>query len=156
MDELDLSILAALQTNGRRPFTEIAQKLGVSEGTIRNRVAKLIEEDVLTINGIVNPASLGLTTPAVIGVAITAVEIEDIATQIANFDEVSYLVMVSGEFDLIVEVVCQDREHLADFINQKLRRIPGVGRTQTFITLKTFKKTFGSPPISITAADDSD
>jgi Lrp/AsnC family transcriptional regulator for asnA, asnC and gidA len=147
MDKLDLSIIDLLKSNGRRPFTEIAQILGVSEGTIRNRVSKLIDDKVLHIVGLVDPSSLGFEAPAMIGVSILEGDIEVIASEIAVFPEVSYLIMVSGEFDLIVEVLCKDREHLANFLNQQLRQIPGVGRTQTFITLRTFKMAYGAPPI---------
>ncbi len=147
MDELDLSILASLQTDGRRPFTDIAQELSVSEGTVRNRVSKLIEKQILHIVGLVDPASLGFNAPAVVGVSVAEGDIEQIAMKIASYAEVSYLIMVSGEFDLIVEVLCRDREHLADFLNSKLRRVEGVERTQTFMTLRTFKMAYGSPPI---------
>lgn len=147
MDELDLAILAMLQTNGRRPFTDIAQEIGVSEGTVRNRVSRLLEEKVLHIVGLVDPNSLGFNAPAIIGVSINEGDIEKIASEIAQFPEVSYLIMVSGEFDLFVEVLCRDREHLADFLNQNLRRVEGVSKTQTFMTLRTFKMAYGAPPI---------
>jgi len=147
MDKLDHSILASLQTDGRRPFTDIAHELGVSEGTVRNRVSKLIDKNVLHIAGIVDPGSLGFNAPAVIGVSVNEGDIELIAGEIASHPEVSYLIMVSGEFDLIVEVLCKDREHLANFINYKLRRVDGVERTQTFMTLRTFKMAYGAPPI---------
>ena len=147
MDKLDLSILASLQTDGRRPFTDIAQELGVSEGTVRNRVSKLIDQQVLHIVGLVDPTSLGFNAPAVIGVSISEGDIEEIAAEIAAYSEVSYLIMVSGEFDFIVEVLCKDRDHLANFLNYKLRKVSGVERTQTFMTLRTFKVAYGSPPI---------
>ena len=147
MDKLDLSILASLQTDGRRPFTDIAQELGVSEGTVRNRVAKLINNQVLHIVGLVDPSSMGLNSPAMIGVSISEGDIEQIATEIASYSEVSYLIMVSGEFDFMVEVLCKDNEHLANFLNYKLRKVAGVERTQTFMTLRTFKVAYGSPPI---------
>ncbi len=147
MDDLDLSILALLQSDGRRPFTDIAQALGVSEGTIRNRTTKLISDQVLHIVGLVDPGSMGFNAPAMIGVSVSEGDIETIAAKIASFPEVSYLIMVSGEFDLIVEVLCRDREHLANFLNQELRRVAGVERTQTFMTLRTFKMAYGAPPI---------
>ena len=143
MDELDLAILESLQSDGRRPYTDIAQKLNVSEGTIRNRVSRLIDDKVLRIVGMVDPTSLGLNAPAVIGVSVSGGDIEEIAGEIANFAEVSYLIMVSGEFDLIVEVLCKDRKHLADFLNNQLRRVAGVERTQTFMALRTFKTAYG-------------
>ena len=148
MDKLDLSILASLQTDGRRPFTDIAQELGVSEGTVRNRVSKLIENKTLHIVGLVDPGSMGLNAPAIIGVSVNEGDIEQIAAGIAAHPEVSYLIMVSGEFDLIVEVLCKNREHLANFINYKLRKVKGVERTQTFMTLRTFKMAYGAPPIT--------
>ena len=148
MDNLDLAILASLQTDGRRPFTDIAHELGVSEGTVRNRVSRLIENNILHIVGLVDPSSLGFNAPAVIGVSVNEGDIEQIAAGIAAYPEVSYLIMVSGEFDLIVEVLCKNREHLANFINYKLRKVQGVERTQTFMTLRTFKMAYGAPPIT--------
>jgi Lrp/AsnC family transcriptional regulator, regulator for asnA, asnC and gidA len=145
MDELDFSIINLLKTNGRRPFTEIADRLGVSEGTVRNRVSKLTEDEVLHIVGLVDPNRVGLNAPAMVGVEITSGDIEEIGRTIAAYPEVSYLNMVSGEFDFILETLCKDRDHLANFINQKLRRIIGIGRTQTFITLRTFKTPYGVP-----------
>jgi Lrp/AsnC family transcriptional regulator for asnA, asnC and gidA len=147
MDQLDLAILSLLQSNGRRPFTDIAKELEVSEGTVRNRVTKLIEDKVLHIVGLVDPTSLGFNAPAIIGVSVSQGDIEKVASEIAKFSEVSYLIMVSGEFDLIVEVLCRDREHLANFLNQNLRRVNGVGKTQTFMTLRTFKMAYGASPI---------
>lgn len=147
MDDLDLAILASLQNDGRRPFTDIAQNLGVSEGTVRNRVAKLVNDDTLKIVGIVDPVSLGYNAPAMIGISVSELDIERIAEEIAVFPEVNYLIMVSGEFDLIVEIICRDREHLANFLNHHLRRVAGVERTQTFMTLRIFKNAHGQAPI---------
>ena len=147
MDKLDLSILACLQRNGRMPYTEIAQEVGVSEGTVRNRVARLIKNRTIHIVGLIDPSQLGFDAPAMIGVSIQGGNIETTASEILNFPEVSYLIMVSGEFDLFVEVLCRDREHLATFLNQKLRRVTGISRTQTFITLRTFKMAYGAPPM---------
>ena len=118
MDELDLAIIDTLKSNGRRPFTDIAQEVGVSEGTVRNRVTRLLEDRILHIVGLVDPSSLGFNAPAVIGVSIGEGDIEEIGCTIAGFPEVSYLIMVSGEFDLIVEVLCRDREHLANFLQR--------------------------------------
>jgi Lrp/AsnC family transcriptional regulator for asnA, asnC and gidA len=66
-------------------------------------------------------------------------EVEAAAEKIAAFGEVSYLLLVSGEYDLIVEVMCEDREHLSQFLNQKLRKVPGVQSVHTFLILKTIK-----------------
>jgi Lrp/AsnC family transcriptional regulator for asnA, asnC and gidA len=94
----------------------------------------------------VDPNYLGFDAPAMIGVSVDPPKMESAAETIAKFEEVSYLIMVSGEFDLIVEVMCKDRESLAEFLNQKLRQVTGITRTQTFLILRTFKMSYGARP----------
>jgi Lrp/AsnC family transcriptional regulator for asnA, asnC and gidA len=101
----------------------------------------------LRIAGLVNPTSVGYNAPAIVGISIAEGDIEQIATEIARYDEINCLMMVSGEFDLVVEVLCKDHDHLANFLNHKLRKIPGVERTQTFMALRTFKRSYGAPPM---------
>lgn len=151
MDKLDLQILEFLQIDGRTPFTEIAHELKVSEGTIRNRVTKLIEDETIQIVGMINPASLGLSSQALIGVSIQDANLQDAANMIAELPEVNSLIMVSGEFDLFVGILCKSQEHLANFVSQQLRQVPGVFRTQTFMTLETFKGSYG--PLTIPLQD---
>jgi Lrp/AsnC family transcriptional regulator, regulator for asnA, asnC and gidA len=146
MDDLDISILSLLQRDGRRPYTEIAHALGVSEGTVRNRVYRLLEEQVIQIVGQVDPYHLGFDAPAMMGISVQPSEVEAAAEQIAAFPEVSYLLLVSGEFDLIVEVMCEDREHLGSFLNQRLRKVPGVQSIHTFLILKTVKADYEVHP----------
>ena len=146
MDELDLAIVDQLQLDGRKPFTEIAQALGVSEGTVRNRVSRLTEENKLHIVGMVDPHYLGLDAPALIGVSLQPGDTEGAVAVIAEFPEVSYMVMVSGEVDLMVEVICRDRDHLTEFLNDKLRLVEGVLKTQTYTILRTYKLEHGFRP----------
>ena len=145
-DELDLAILELLRSDGRKPYTEIAQMLSVSEGTVRNRVARLVERGVMQVVGLIDPVRMGYDAPAMVGVNIQNADIDEVARQIAQFTEVSYLIMVSGGFDLMVEVICRDREHFTYFLNQKLRKIPGVAQTQSFFILKTVKMAYGADP----------
>ena len=147
MDKIDLEIISLLQSDGRMAFTDIAKALGVSEGTVRNRVARLTEDQTLQIVGMIDPNRLGYEAPAMIGVSVQPPLLDEVATVIATFPEVSYLIMVSGEFDLFVEALCQDRDHLASFLNEKLLRVPGITRTQTFITLRTYKMAYGATPM---------
>jgi Lrp/AsnC family transcriptional regulator for asnA, asnC and gidA len=147
MDELDRDIVAQLKEDGRKPFTSIARELGVSEGTVRNRVGRMIDERVLHIVGEVDPYKMGLDAPALIGLTLKSDEIEASMQAIAELEEVSYLLLVSGEFDAIVEVFCRDREHLANFLTKKLRQIPGVDSTRTFTILRTYKMAYGTRPI---------
>jgi len=147
VDSLDLAIVEHLQLDGRKPYTEIAQALGVSEGTVRNRVSRLIEEQILHVVGMVDPHNLGMDSPALIGVTLQPGDWDPAIDSIAHFEEVSYLVLVSGEFDLLVEVMCRDRDHLAEFLNAKLRRVPGVVHTKTFTILRTYKLAYGARPV---------
>lgn len=146
VDDLDYDILALLQQDGRRRFTEIAETLGVTEGTVRNRVGKLREDGALQIVGLIEPQHLGLDAPALIGVTVDPPHLDEAVAAIGAFPEVSYLIMVSGEYDLIVEVMCRDREHLASFIKDELHRAPGIKQTQTFLILQTFKMAQGAQP----------
>ncbi|MEJ2300925.1 MAG: Lrp/AsnC family transcriptional regulator [Anaerolineales bacterium] len=155
MDRIDQEIIAFLQRDGRMPFTDIAKALGISEGTVRNRVSRLTEEQTIQIVGMIDPNQLGFEAPAMIGVSVQPPFLEKVAAEVATFAEVSYLIMVSGEFDLFVEVLCRDRDHLASFLNDKLLRVPGISKTQTFITLRTYKMAYGALPM-VNAIDRMD
>ena len=109
LDQIDLKILAELQRDSHAAFTDIAKMLDVSEGTVRNCVNRMTKENILQIVGMIAPLNLGYDAPAMIGVSVQAAE------TISHFEEVSYLIMVSGEFDFFVEVMCRDRDHLAVF-----------------------------------------
>lgn len=146
MDQIDLEIISCLQSDGRIPFTDIAKALKISEGTVRNRVARLVDARVLQIVGMVDPYKLGFDAPAVISISVQPPLLEKVANTIAKFSEVSYLIMVSGEFDLLVEVLCRDRDHLATFLNEKILRVPGITQTQTSMILHTYKMAYGALP----------
>jgi len=142
LDETDRAIIAQLQYDGRMSFTDIATELGISEGTVRRRVKNLTESGVLQVVAVVEPQFLGWNAAGMIGVTVQAGEIDAVADQLAQFPEVSYLFMASGEFDLFVEVFCKDREHFVSFLNQKLHQVSGVQRTQTFMILKMYKLSY--------------
>ena len=146
MDQIDLEIISFLQTDGRMPFTDIAKELDISEGTVRNRVARLMQERVLQIVGMVDPYRLGYDAPAMISISVQPPLLNKIAKSISKFPEVSYLIMVSGDYDLLVEVLCKDRDHLASFLNEKLMKVPGITNTQTSMVLHTYKMSYGALP----------
>jgi Lrp/AsnC family transcriptional regulator for asnA, asnC and gidA len=143
MDEIDRRILTFLQEDGRKRFTKIAKELGITEGTVRNRVTKLQESNVMRITALINPQRVGYDAPALVGVSVQSPHLEQAAAELAAFDEVGYLVMVSGEYDLVVEVFCQNREHLSAFLRNQLQNVTGVVRTQTFLILHTYKMSQG-------------
>ena len=123
---------------------QIAKTLDVTEGTVRNRVSKLLEEKAIQIIGVLDPHRMEYNAPAIIGVSIQPPYLEKAAVEIASMSEVSYLIMVAGEYDLIVEVFCRDREHLAAFLKDKLLQVNGVQRAQTSFILHTYKVAHGA------------
>lgn len=142
LDETDRAIIGHLQYDGRKPFTDIAAELGISEGAVRRRVHRLVDSGVLQIVGIVEPHLLEWNAAGMIGVNVQAGKIEAAARQIAQFPEVTYLFMASGGFDLFVEVYCTDRDHFVSFLNERLQTVPGVERTETFMILKMYKLSY--------------
>jgi len=142
VDKTDRAIISHLQYDGRMSFTDIAAELSISEGAVRRRVKRLVQDGVLQIVGIAEPQFLGWNAAGMIGVAVQAGQIDAVADQIAQFPEVSYLFMASGGFDLFAEVYCKDMDHFVSFLNQKLQKVPGVQRTETFMILKMFKLSY--------------
>ena len=140
IDAFDKRIIEALQADGRRPYTRLARELGISEAAVRARVRKLTEARVIDVVAVTNPLMLGFDTMAIIGVQ-TDSSLQAIADEVAGWDEVSYLVISAGSFDLLVEVVCTDKRHLLELIG-RLRDVEGVRSTETFMYLELHKQTF--------------
>jgi len=150
LDETDRAIISYLQYDGRMPYTKIANELDITEGGIRRRVKKMTDEGVLQIVGIVEPHDIGLDEAGMIGVTVEGRPLDEVAEEIAQYSEVTYLFQAAGEFDLFVEVFCEDREHFVDFLNNTLQRIPGVRGTQSFLILKRYKLSYrwgDAPPL---------
>jgi len=142
LDEKDRAIVSILQYDGRTPFTKIAEELNITEGSVRNRVKRLIETQKLKIVGIAQPEEMGWTEAGIIGINVQADRIMEVADAIAQLPEVSYLIQAAGEFDFFAEVYCKDREHFVSFLNNRLQKIPGVDRTQSFLILKMHKLSY--------------
>ena len=124
------------------PFTQIAEELGITEGTVRRRVKKLTGSGTMQIVAVVEPQDLGWTEAAMIGISAKSNLIGEVAEAISNLPEVSYLFQAAGEFDFFAEVYCRDREHFVSFLNNKLQQVPGVERTQSFLILKMHKLSY--------------
>src|SRR5947209_19454145 len=116
IDEIDLHIIEALQLDGRRPFTKLAAELGISEASVRQRVATLINTQVMQIVAITNPIKLGFSLASMIGIRVSGDRLLLVADEIAAFDEVIYLIITTGSFDLLAEVVCRYYDHLLNFL----------------------------------------
>lgn len=139
LDEKDRAIISILQYDGRIPYTKIADELNITEGSVRHRVKRLINSGKLQIVGIAQPDAMGWNEVGIIGITVQADRITEVAEAIAQLPEVTYLVQAAGEFDLFAEVYCRDRDYFVSFLNNKLQKIPGVERTQSFLILKMYK-----------------
>jgi Lrp/AsnC family transcriptional regulator for asnA, asnC and gidA len=139
LDKLDFEILSFLQEDGRMSFTVIADKLKVSIGTVRTRFNKLIEDGTVNIIGRVDPDKVGFRCYAHIAVFVRPATLkEKVAQKISKLPEVSFLAMTSGDYDLEVDVMCRDNNHLVDFVNE-ISKIEGVHQTKTTIYFKVYK-----------------
>ena len=142
VDEKDRAIISILQYDGRTPFTKIADELNIAEGSVRRRVKRLIDSGKLQIVGIAQPEAMGWNEAGIIGINAQSNRIAEVADAIAQLPEVSYLIQAAGEFDFFAEVFCRDRDHFVSFLNNKLQKIPGVDRTQSFLILKLHKLSY--------------
>jgi Lrp/AsnC family transcriptional regulator for asnA, asnC and gidA len=142
VSDLDKRVIEHLQADGRRPFTQIAAELGVSEAAVRARTNRLIERGILQIVGVTDPLKLGFHQMAMIGIRCESDQLVKVADRIAEMPEVDYVVITAGTYDLLVETVCEDNEALLRFLTEKLRSLDGVRETETFVYLRMVKQTY--------------
>jgi Lrp/AsnC family transcriptional regulator for asnA, asnC and gidA len=142
VSELDKRIIEHLQQDGRRPFTQIAAELGVSESAVRARTNRLVERGILQIVGVTDPLKLGFQQMAMVGVRCERDKLVEVAERVAEFPEVDYVVITAGTYDLLIETVCEDNTALLQFLAEKLRAIDGVRDTETFVYLRMVKQTY--------------
>jgi Lrp/AsnC family transcriptional regulator for asnA, asnC and gidA len=152
LDQLDYNILNELRFDGRKSFTEIAQALNVSVGTVRNRVTRLVDDKQLYFLARTDPIKVGFCAPTSIHITIQPSNlIEAAAAQIAKFPEVTYLAMLTGDSDLEVDVMCRDLEHLSSLIADRLHKVPGVFSTRTYSILRVYK--YAAPDMRLLSGD---
>ncbi len=145
MDELDERIIGLLQLDGRLSNASIARRLGVSEGTIRRRVSRLIQEDVISIAAVPNIEKLGYTTTALIGLQVRPGKADDVADALAGLPKVHYVSVTTGSYDVFIWVGLESAERLGEFLHTSIAAIDGVQRTETFVNLGIKKRTYGVP-----------
>ena len=145
MDELDQRIIGLLQMDGRLSNAEIARKLGVSEGTVRRRVGRLIQEAVIRVTAVPNIEKMGYGTTALVGVQTRPGRADDVAEALARLEEVHYAAVTTGAFDVFIWVGLESAQRLGDFLHTKVAPVEGVQRTETFINLAIKKRTYGVP-----------
>jgi Lrp/AsnC family transcriptional regulator for asnA, asnC and gidA len=141
LDETSRAIIEQLQEDGRRPYASIGKAVGLSEAAVRQRVQKLVDSGVMQIVAVTDPTQIGFARQAMIAISISG-DVEAVADELAAIDEVDYIVVTAGSFDLIAEVVVEDDTHLLNLVNRRIRAIAGVTRTETFLYLKLVKQTY--------------
>jgi Lrp/AsnC family transcriptional regulator for asnA, asnC and gidA len=142
IDDIDRAIIEAMRQDGRVAFAQIAQQLKVSPGMIRVRYNRLVDMGILKVVAITNPLRLGYTTMAMVGIRTEGGKMLEVADKISALDEVIYLVVVSGRFDILCEVVCRDQDNLLRFLTERLRSIDGVRESESFMHLKIVKEIY--------------
>jgi Lrp/AsnC family transcriptional regulator for asnA, asnC and gidA len=142
LDDLDKSIIKALQMDGRRPYAQIGRELKVPEATVRQRAERLISRGVVQVVGVTDPLAMGFGQPAFIGLHVDGGRIEAVAEAVAALDEVTYVVITAGRFDMICEVVCEDNEHLLRVLADQLAKVEGIRSTETMVELRFVKESY--------------
>jgi Lrp/AsnC family transcriptional regulator for asnA, asnC and gidA len=141
LDEVSKRIIEQLQEDGRRPYAAIAKAVGLSEAAVRQRVQRLLDAGVMQIVAVTDPLTVGFHRQAMVGINVEG-DVEPIAEQLAAMNDVDYVVLTAGSFDLLIEVVCEDDDHLLETVNKRIRTIPGVRATESFVYLKLRKQTY--------------
>lgn len=148
LDELDFSILSLLQKDGRMSLTDMAEHLGVSISTVRTRVSKLLDDKTIQIIGRVNTGRVGFQVYAQVLISVSASKlIGSVAEKLQELKEVSFLALTSGDFDLEMDVMCRDNDHLVYILNERISKIEGISRTKTNMFLKVLK--LAQPDLSL-------
>ena len=141
LDEVSKKIIEQLQKDGRKSYAEIGKVVGLSEAAVRQRVQKLTESGVMQIVAVTDPLRLGFSRQAMIGIKCTG-DVSEIAETLAQIPSIDYVVLTAGSFDIMIEVVCEDDDHLIALLNQRIRNIPGVVSSETFVYLKLRKQLY--------------
>ncbi|MGL5857441.1 MAG: Lrp/AsnC family transcriptional regulator [Angustibacter sp.] len=141
LDDVSKQIIEQLQEDGRRPYASIGKAVGLSEAAVRQRVQRLLDAGVMQIVAVTDPLQVGFSRQAMIGIRASG-DLTVVADRLAEMSEVDYVVVTAGSFDLLAEAVCEDDDALLDLISTRIRTIPGVTSTETFVYLKLHKQLY--------------
>ncbi|MCQ6273346.1 Lrp/AsnC family transcriptional regulator [Pseudarthrobacter sp. R1] len=145
LDDLDRGIMRELELDGRRAFREIGRNLGTSEATVRARVKRLQDQNILRIIAFADPASLGRTQLGIVFLEVEPDQHEAVVEAVSALPEVTYVSTILGRADLCVEVLSNDNNALWTILNERIGRLPGVRRMETTTVLKVHKLRYQSP-----------
>ena len=141
LDHVSKQIIEQLQRDGRKSYASIAQEVGLSEAAVRQRVQRLLDAEVMQIVAVTDPLQVGFQRQAMVGIRVAG-DMTPVAETLSAMPEVSYVVTTAGSFDILVEVVCESDDHLLDLLSKRVRSLPGVTATETFVYLKLNKQLY--------------
>jgi Lrp/AsnC family transcriptional regulator, regulator for asnA, asnC and gidA len=140
LDDLSKEIIEQLQQDGRRSYAAIGKAVGLSEAAVRQRVQRLLETGVMQIVGVTDPLMLGFSRQAMIAIKCEG-DLEAVADHLAAMEEIDYVVITAGSFDILVELVCESDDQMLEMLN-RIRSVPTVTSTESFVYLKLRKQTY--------------
>ena len=138
LDDISKRIVELLQEDGRRPYAEIAREVGLSEAAARQRVQRMTEAGIIQIVAVTDPMQLGFHRMSMIGIRVSG-DPRAIAEELTTIPELAYVVVTLGTFDILVEAVCENDEHLIDLIATRIRTIPGITHTESMLYAGLYK-----------------
>ncbi|MFD6815722.1 Lrp/AsnC family transcriptional regulator [Microbacterium sp. NPDC060132] len=138
LDDISKRIVELLQDDGRRPYSEIAREVGLSEAAARQRVQRMTEAGIIQIVAVTDPLRLGFRRMSMIGIRVSG-DPRAIAEELTAITELAYVVVTLGTFDILVEAVCEDDDHLIDLIATRIRTIPGIVQTESLLYAGLYK-----------------
>lgn len=141
LDPVSRRLVEALQKDGRRSYAALAQDVGLSEAAVRQRVRRLLDDGVMQIVAVTDPMRLGFSRQALVGIKAVG-DLRAVAERLSSLPELEYVVLCAGSFDLLVELVCEDDEHLLRLLDESIRTIEGVRETETFVYLRLVKQSY--------------
>ncbi len=142
LDETEKKIMHLLQKDGRQSFVDMADEVGVTEGTVRRKFYRLVREGIIEIAGVSNPFKIGFASPAFIALNVEPGSIKDVAERIAELDQLHYVGLTTGNFDIIVQGLFSSNEELAQFVLESLSTIEGIKEINTSLLLRIYKQSF--------------
>ncbi|MHB1987861.1 MAG: Lrp/AsnC family transcriptional regulator [Acidimicrobiales bacterium] len=141
LDEVSRQLVEALQQDGRRSYAALAQDVELSEAAVRQRVKRLLDDGVMQIVAVTDPTTVGFSRQALVGIKAEG-DLRAISDRLSKLPELDYVVLCAGSFDLLVELVCEDDEHLLRLLDESIRSIEGVRETETFVYLRLVKQSY--------------
>jgi Lrp/AsnC family transcriptional regulator for asnA, asnC and gidA len=142
LDDLDRRLIALLMEDASQTNVALARELGVSDGTVRNRIQNLLQQEVMQLVAIIDPWKVGHRIQIFSGLEVDLHRAHEIAQTLAEFEEVTYVSFTTGEFDILMVAAMRSQEELFNFLTVKLGRIEGIRRIRTNQVLKAVKRTF--------------